>query len=215
MTHSLDEDGMARSLSPKQSVIDKLFQRLTTLSIQLESAIELSSSLQSRHAAAQSTISVLKSKVSSFESLAQQFQAPSLPTPHLDSLTQVLNDWKNPSRANGLPSARNGLLSAISHPHAKSGNPNTSVAKFDAGLASLAVLQRQQQHTQTLAIDCGAESESTTTSTHASLGRLYTPSLPDDSNDVDSLRKDTADLNLSSLQNSKDATSIHQRASIA
>jgi hypothetical protein len=56
----------------------------------------------------------------------------------------------------------------------------------------------------------GAESESSTTSNHASLGRPYTPSLPNDSSDVDSLRKDSTDSNPNSLQNSKDAASIHQ-----
>jgi hypothetical protein len=34
-------------------------------------------------------------------------------------------------------------------------------------------------------IDHSPESESSTTSTHRSLGRPYTPSLPDDSGDVD------------------------------
>jgi hypothetical protein len=91
-----DEEDIARSSSPRQSVIDELFQRLTSLSTQLESAIELSSSLQAQHAAAQSTISVLESKVSSLESLVQQSQAPPPPAPpHPDSLiTQMLEDWK-------------------------------------------------------------------------------------------------------------------------
>ena len=59
-------------------------------------------------------------------------------------------------------------------------------------------------------IDCGAESESSTTSTHASLGQPYTPSLPDDSSDADSLWKDSTDSNPNSLQNSKDAGSVYQ-----
>jgi hypothetical protein len=281
MTHSLDEEDMvASSSSPKQSVIDELFQRLTTLSTQLESAIELSSSLQAQHAAAQSTISVLESKVSSLESLVQQSQAPPAaePAPHPDSLTQMLNDWKKSvegqwssvreewaSERERLASAREEWESKVKSAET---NLSTSAAKFDAGLASLAVLQRQQQHTQALGlgngevvkgvfhgsssgrgglvtppsprslsadsnrprqrrkrasssrgrgrstsievIDRGAESESSTTSTHASLGRPYTPSLPDDSSDVDSLRKDSTDSNPNSLQNSKDAASIHQ-----
>jgi uncharacterized phage infection (PIP) family protein YhgE len=277
MTHSLDEEDIARSSSPKQSVIDKLFQRLTTLSTQLESAIELSSSLQAQHAAAQSTISVLDSKVSSLESLVQQSQAPPAaePAPHPDSLTQMLNDWKKSvegqwssvreewaSERERLASAREEWESKVKSAET---NLSTSAAKFDAGLASLAVLQ--QQHTQALGlgngevvkgvfhggssgrgglvtppsprslsadsnrprqrrkrassswgrgrstsievIDRGAESESSTTSTHASLGRPYTPSLPDDSSDVDSLRKDSTDSNPNSLQNSKDAASTH------
>jgi hypothetical protein len=56
-----DEEDIAQFSSPRQFVIDELFQRLTTLSIKLESAIEFSSSLQVQHAAAQSTISVLES----------------------------------------------------------------------------------------------------------------------------------------------------------
>jgi hypothetical protein len=58
-------------------------------------------------------------------------------------------------------------------------------------------------------VERGAESESSTTSTHASLGRPYTPSLPDDSSDVDSLQKDSTNSNPNSLQDS-DAGSVHQ-----
>ncbi|KIM71735.1 hypothetical protein PILCRDRAFT_811064 [Piloderma croceum F 1598] len=54
-------------------------------------SIELSLSLETQHAAAQSTISDLESKVSSLESLVKQSQAPAAPQP--DSLTQTLNDW--------------------------------------------------------------------------------------------------------------------------
>ncbi|KIM79867.1 hypothetical protein PILCRDRAFT_823052 [Piloderma croceum F 1598] len=281
MTH--DEEDIARSSSPRQSVIDELFQRLTTLSSQLESAIELSSSLQAQHAAAQSTISVLESKVSSLESLVQQSQVSPPPAaepapPHPDTLTQMLNDWKKSvegqwssvreewaSERERLASAREEWESKVKSVET---NLGTTAAKFDAGLASLAVLQRQQQHAQALGlgngeivkggfhgsssgrgglvtppsprslsadsnrprqrrkrtsssrgrgrstsidvIDRGAESESSTSSTHASLGRPYTPSLPDDSSDVDSLRKDSTDSNPNSLQNSKDAGSVHQ-----
>ena len=62
-------------------------------------------------------------------------------------------------------------------------------------------------------IDCGAESESNTTSTHPSLDRPYTPSLPDESSDAnadsDPLQKDSTDLNPNSLS-SKKTSSIHQ-----
>ena len=51
------------------------------------------------------------------------------------------------------------------------------------------------------------------TSTRPSLGRLYTPSLAEDSGDgdpvTDSLRKDSMDLNPISLS-SKDMGSVHQ-----
>ena len=59
-------------------------------------------------------------------------------------------------------------------------------------------------------IDRGTESESSTTSNHTSLGRQYTPSLPDDSSDVNSLRKDSVDSDPNSLQDSKDTGSVHQ-----
>lgn len=43
-------------------------------------------------------------------------------------------------------------------------------------------------------IDRGADSESSTSSTHASLRRLYTSSLSDDSSDADSLQMDLKGL---------------------
>jgi hypothetical protein len=164
MTH--DEEDIARSSSPRQSVIDELFQRLTSLSTQLESAIELSSSLQAQHAAAQSTISVLESKVSSLESLVQQSQAsppPPAAPPHPDSLiTQMLNDWKISvegqwssvreewaSERERLASAREEWESKVKSVET---NLSTTAAKFDAGLTSLAVLQQQQQHAQALGL---------------------------------------------------------------
>jgi hypothetical protein len=165
MTH--DEEDIARSSSPRQSVIDELFQRLTSLSTQLESAIELSSSLQAQHAAAQSTISVLESKVSSLESLVQQSQAPPPPAPpHPDSLiTQMLEDWKKSvegqwssvreewaSERERLASAREEWESKVKSVET---NLSTTAAKFDAGLTSLAVLQRQQQHAQALGLGMG------------------------------------------------------------
>ena len=58
-----------RSSSPPAPVstgpsVDELTVRLTTLSSQFESALELSSNLQARRTAAQSTISALERKVS-------------------------------------------------------------------------------------------------------------------------------------------------------
>jgi hypothetical protein len=144
-------------------------------------------------------------------------------------------------------------------------NLGMAAAEFDAGLVSLAVLQRQQQlalgngdvikgfserhggpvtppSPRSLSadlnrpmqrrkkagssrvqgrsasrgadpevIDRGAESEHSTTSTHPSLGRPYTPSHPDDSTDADfdSLRKASTDSNPCSFS-SKDAHGGHQ-----
>jgi len=58
-----------------KTLIDTLLEHLTTLSNQLESAVELSSSLKAQHTAAQSTISVLEEKVSSLEGLVKTSQA--------------------------------------------------------------------------------------------------------------------------------------------
>jgi hypothetical protein len=71
-THHLpledDEEPHQQQPSPTNTVIDQLFERLTTLSNQLKSAVEL---LQAQHAAAQSAISALESKVPSLETLVR------------------------------------------------------------------------------------------------------------------------------------------------
>lgn len=114
-----DDEDPRRVSSPlgSQSVIDQLFERLiTSISNQLESAVELSSSLRAQHTAAQSTISPLESKVTALEGLVRSSQAPSQqsspvestspalpestssparsPSSESDSLTQILNEWK-------------------------------------------------------------------------------------------------------------------------
>ncbi|KZT20899.1 hypothetical protein NEOLEDRAFT_1140250 [Neolentinus lepideus HHB14362 ss-1] len=118
-----DEDEIRHdrpSLSPSrrnQPVIpDNLTQRLTTLSNQLESALELSRSLQAQHVAAQTTISSLESKVSALEVMIQSTQdevqaqrqaqeearvaaeASRVPTEdharERESLKELLNEWK-------------------------------------------------------------------------------------------------------------------------
>jgi len=102
MTHSLDEDGMARSLSPKQSVIDELFQRLT---IPLPSRSSNPKLPRSNH-------------------LLNNPKHLRWPHHTLTHSPKCLTTGKNPSRANGLLSVRNGPLSAnISRPQTKSGNP--------------------------------------------------------------------------------------------
>ncbi|KAI0689165.1 hypothetical protein BC835DRAFT_1283558 [Cytidiella melzeri] len=113
-----------RTQSPTASastVPDDLTQRLTTLANQLESALELSRSLEAQHSTAQSTILVLESKVTALESLVQsthsQVQAQAeiqqqlvkaaeaaRVTPALnhvngtaddrESLSQMINEWK-------------------------------------------------------------------------------------------------------------------------
>lgn len=63
-----------RPKSPSSSIPDELTQRLNALTSQLESALELSRTLQQQHSTAQSTISQLESKVASLESLVQNTQ---------------------------------------------------------------------------------------------------------------------------------------------
>lgn len=60
--------------SSSSAIPDDLLQRMTALSNQLESALELSRTLEAQHQNAQSTISVLESKVSALESLVQSTQ---------------------------------------------------------------------------------------------------------------------------------------------
>jgi hypothetical protein len=71
---------------------------------QLASAVELSSTLQAQHAAAQGTISALESEIVSLETLVKSQVAAAAVTPPLppepepttpsESLTQILSDWK-------------------------------------------------------------------------------------------------------------------------
>ncbi|EIN08947.1 hypothetical protein PUNSTDRAFT_52392 [Punctularia strigosozonata HHB-11173 SS5] len=83
--------------------------RLEALAAQLESALEMSRNLQSQHAAAQSTIRELESKVGTLESLvreslARQSGAPTPATPASvpdavdarpkEGLTEILSEWK-------------------------------------------------------------------------------------------------------------------------
>ncbi|OSX63155.1 hypothetical protein POSPLADRAFT_1138902, partial [Postia placenta MAD-698-R-SB12] len=102
------------------AVPDNISERLTTLSKQLESALELSRSLEAQHSVAQSTISLLESKVASLESLVHdtrsQVQVQTEATEQLaeamrseqlpdsaaqeaeqrtrESLTEMVNEWK-------------------------------------------------------------------------------------------------------------------------
>ena len=106
-----DEDDKARSRSrspsPPPSTASHGAQlssediniRLATLSSQLESALELSRSLQAQHATAQNTISFLEAKVNALESLVHtsQVQAQSHvveATQDRASLITLVNEWK-------------------------------------------------------------------------------------------------------------------------
>jgi len=105
-----DEDDKARSRSRSPSPPPPTAQaappssedinlRLVALSSQLESALELSRSLQAQHATAQNTISYLEAKVNSLESLVQTSQAQAQSqvaeaTQERASLTALVNEWK-------------------------------------------------------------------------------------------------------------------------
>ncbi|KII83701.1 hypothetical protein PLICRDRAFT_437332 [Plicaturopsis crispa FD-325 SS-3] len=81
---------------PSPSVVDELTQRLTTLASQLESALELSSTLQAQHAAAQTTISALESKVNALETLVHAPPPPPVEPEKTEreSLAEMLAEWK-------------------------------------------------------------------------------------------------------------------------
>ena len=106
-----DEDDKARSQSRSPSPpppttsqgappsSEDVNLRLTTLSNQLESALELSRSLQVQHTTALNTISLLESKVNALESLVHTSQAQAQShvaeaTQERASLTSLVNEWK-------------------------------------------------------------------------------------------------------------------------
>jgi hypothetical protein len=91
MTHEDDEEPRRWSSPWPYSVIDQVFERLTTLSSQLESAVELSSTLQAQHATAQSTICALESKVKELVHAQSQASCPVEPHPEP---AQLPNEWK-------------------------------------------------------------------------------------------------------------------------
>ncbi|KAL4253671.1 Centrosomal and Immune Signaling Modulator [Abortiporus biennis] len=81
LSHTQD-DSHLRPPSPSTSstsavpnIPDDLLHRLNALTVQLETALELSRSLEAQHATAQSTISQLESKVTTLESLVQTTQS--------------------------------------------------------------------------------------------------------------------------------------------
>lgn len=69
-----DRRGGAAPSSASTGISEEMTRRLSFLSDQLESALELSRSLQEQHSSAQQTIGVLESKVSSLEELVRATQ---------------------------------------------------------------------------------------------------------------------------------------------
>ena len=131
--------------------------RLAVLSNQLESALELSRSLQAQHATSQNTISFLEAKVNALESLvhASQTQAQSHvaeATQERASITTLVNEWKKgvegqwggvqeewAQERERLSQARDEWERRV---HAVEKGLEGTIAKVDAGLT---VLEQQQQ----------------------------------------------------------------------
>ena len=98
------ENHLPNGVTP--SIVEELTNRLTSLSSQLESALELSSTLQAQHASAQSTISTLESKVEALEGLVKvtlsnqrsssesSSSAASAEKGPPESLTSMISEWK-------------------------------------------------------------------------------------------------------------------------
>ncbi|KAI0002558.1 hypothetical protein BJV74DRAFT_816541 [Russula compacta] len=170
-----DEDDKARSrsrspspppptvsLGPPSSSED-VNLRLAALSSQLESALELSRSLQAQHATAQNTISLLEAKVNTLESLMHTSQAQSQShvaeaTQERASLTTLVNEWKKgvegqwggvqeewaQERAR-LARARDEWESRV---HAVEKGLEGTIAKVDAGLIAMEQQRLPHQHKQ-------------------------------------------------------------------
>jgi hypothetical protein len=171
-----DEDDKARSRSrspspplqnTSQSVppppTEDINGRLDALSNQLESALELSRTLQAQHAAAQNTISFLEAKVNSLESLVHTSHAQAQThvaeaTQERASLSAFVNEWKKgvegqwggvqeewaQERAR-LSRARDEWESRV---HAVEKGLEGTIAKVDAGLTALEQQRLPFQHKQ-------------------------------------------------------------------
>ncbi|KZP30264.1 hypothetical protein FIBSPDRAFT_946002 [Athelia psychrophila] len=139
-----------RSASSKHTVImQDLTGRLTAPSNELEAALELSTSLQAQHTAAHSTISALESKQAASVVEAPPPPPPTPAQPEAESLTDILTvegQWSSvreewTTEMERLSSAREERKSEVQSNKSNLGN---TTGKFDAGLAKLALLQRQQ-----------------------------------------------------------------------
>ena len=169
-----DDKSRSRSRSPSpplrttsQSVpppsTEDINLRLDTLSSQLESALELSRTLQVQHVAAQNTISFLEAKVNTLESLVHASQAQSQThvaeaTQERASLSAFVNEWKKgvegqwggvqeewvQERAR-LARAREEWESRV---HAVEKGLEGTIAKVDAGLTALEQQRLPFQHKQ-------------------------------------------------------------------
>lgn len=138
-------------------IIQELTARLNTITSTLESAFELSRTLQAQHASAQSTIATLESKVSSLEALVLE-RTPPTPTPaplERETIADMLADWKK-----GVEGQWTDVKEEWTHERARlnkaredwesktkviESNLGGVIARVDSGLASIVRMQQQQQ----------------------------------------------------------------------
>jgi hypothetical protein len=140
-------DGIAGKKEKKSSVMHHLRSVVTIRGVL---AVELSSPLQTQHAATQDTPSALKSKSSPLKLSSnlkrhlQHLQNLQNSNP-CKSLTQMLSDWRLEKDIQGAVVVHERLAFACENRRDELG---TTAAKFELGLESLVELQCQQQQTQ-------------------------------------------------------------------
>ncbi|KAI9451957.1 hypothetical protein F5148DRAFT_1237689 [Russula earlei] len=170
-----DEDDKARSRSRSPSPpprplsqdtppsSDDINLRLAALASQLESALELSRSLQAQHATAQNTISYLEAKVNTLESLVHTSQAQAQShvaeaTEERASITTLISEWKKgvEGQWGGVQEewAQERARLARAHDewelrvHAVEQGLEGTIAKVDAGLTAIEQQRPTLQHKQ-------------------------------------------------------------------
>ncbi|KAH0835052.1 hypothetical protein J3R83DRAFT_10790 [Lanmaoa asiatica] len=164
---------LQQSHDTASAAIDDLAERLSALSGRIDTAVEFNNSLQAQHTAAQTTISQLQSKIVALEELVQATQlqlqqynsaqeaaqaellkAVREPPrdPERESLTAMLNEWKK--NVEGQWSAvqeewsqeRERLSKAKEEWESRARTLELGLdAKINAGVASLAALQRHDR----------------------------------------------------------------------
>ncbi|KAI0031846.1 hypothetical protein K488DRAFT_51159 [Vararia minispora EC-137] len=151
-------DDTSRSLSPSQdrppspSAASVTEERLNELTSRLESALELSRTLQVQHSSAQSTISMLEAKVTALESLVQATQTQvqtqvSETAVERASLSALVNEWKKSVEGqwSGVQEEWSQERVRLARAHEEwearirtsDESLKSTVAKIDAGLANI------------------------------------------------------------------------------
>ncbi|KAA1472369.1 hypothetical protein DENSPDRAFT_821141 [Dentipellis sp. KUC8613] len=153
----------------------EMTERLNALSLQLESALELSRTLQAQHDAAQTTISALESKVNTLESLVQSSRAQ---TQERASLSELIVEWKKSVEGqwSGVQEEWAQERTRLSKAHDEwetrmrivESSVGAATEKLDVGLANLQQQQQQFQHHNSLKLNGNARTG----------GGLVTPPSP-------------------------------------